>query len=55
MELYLNEYLTYYGVTKMEDSGYEINMFLGDFFIRKCLWSSVSSIKENASSIKKIL
>ena len=55
MELYLNEYLTYYGVTKMEDRVYEINMFLGDFFIRKCLWSSVSSIKENASSIKKIL
>ena len=53
IEFYLNDYLTYYDITKMEDGVYEINMFLGDFFIRKCLWSSVSSIKENASSIKK--
>ncbi len=27
--------------------------FLGDWFIRKCMWSSRSSIKETASGIKK--
>ena len=53
INFYLNEYLTYYDVKKMEDGVYEINMFLGDFFIRKCLWSNAHSIKENASSIKK--
>lgn len=37
INFYLNEYLTYYDVTKMEDGVYEINVFLGDFFIRKCL------------------
>ena len=27
--------------------------FLGDFFIRKCIWSTPSSIRSNATSFKK--
>ena len=53
IELYLNEYLNYYEIIKMEDSISEVYSFLNDWFISKCMWASKSSIKENASSIKK--
>lgn len=53
IDLYINDYLNYYDVSKMEDGILEINGFLGDWFIRKCLWSSRNSIKETAASIKK--
>jgi len=36
--------------------GTDINMiddFLGNFFIRKCMWSTPSTIKSTAASIKK--
>lgn len=33
--------------------GYEINSFLGDYFIRKTSWSTPATIKANAASIKK--
>ena len=29
------------------------DMFLGDFFIRKCMWSTPSTIESTAVSIKK--
>ena len=53
IDLYLNGYLTYMDINKMEDGINEFDSFLGDWFIRKCMWSSKSSIKENATSIKK--
>ena len=53
VEFYINEYLNYYEPTEMEEGCYDLNSFLGDWFIRKCLWSTASSIKENAASIKK--
>lgn len=53
VKFYLNQYLTYYDIIKMEDGIEEIGSYLGDWFIRKCLWSSKSTIKENAASIKK--
>ena len=53
IELYLNDYLNYYEITKMEEGIFEVYSFLNDWFIRKCLWASKSSIKENASTIKK--
>lgn len=49
----INNYLNYYDITTMEEGTHEVYMFLNDWFIRKCLWSSKSSIKENAASIKK--
>ena len=53
IDLYINDYLNYYEITKMEDGIGMAFMFLDDWFIRKCLWSSKTSIKENAASIKK--
>ena len=53
MELYLNNYLPYYESETMEEGTSSVYPFLGDWFIRKCMWSSRSSIKETASSIKK--
>lgn len=52
-ELYLDSFLTYYDITKMEDGINEIDTFFSDWFIRKCMCSSKNSIKETAASIKK--
>lgn len=52
-ELYLDSFLTYYDITKMEDGINEVDTFFSDWFIRKCMWSSKNSIKETAASIKK--
>ena len=51
--LYINDYLNYYNITNMEDGVNMVYSFLNNWFIRKCLWSSVTSIKETAASIKK--
>ena len=51
--LYLNDFLNYYEIIQMEKGVYRVYEFLGDWFIRKCLWASKNSIKENAASIKK--
>ena len=53
IDLFLNNYLVYSDISTMEEGVYDIDMFLGDWFIRKCMWSSKNSIKETASSIKK--
>ena len=36
-----------------EGCGIKINMFLGCFFIHKCMWSTPGTIKSTAASIKK--
>ena len=54
IDFYLNDYLTYYDeIIKMEDGTQHIGSFIGDWFIRKAIWASKSSIKEMASSLKK--
>lgn len=53
VELYINEYLNYYEVEKMEEGCYAVDSFLGDWYVRKCLFASKSSIKETATAIKK--
>lgn len=55
IDLYINDYLNYYEVTKMEDgvNASQAHSFLNDWFIRKCLYSSKTSIIENSASIKK--
>lgn len=53
VDLYINDYLNYYDITKMEDGISCIHSFLGGWFIEKCLWASRNSIKETAASIKK--
>ena len=50
----INEYLLREDILPMESGmGSEIGMFLGYFFIRRCMWSTPASIKSNASSFKK--
>ena len=53
VSLYINDYLNYYEAATMEEGCFEIGGFLGDWFIRKCLWSTASSVKTTAASIKK--
>jgi hypothetical protein len=53
IDFYINEYLTYYGVQGPEEDIYEINAFLGDWFIRKAMWASKTAIKDYCAGFKK--
>ena len=53
VDLYINNYLNYYDITKVEDGMSCIYSFLDGWFIEKCLWSSKNSLKETGASIKK--
>lgn len=53
IDLYINNYLNYYDITKVEDGMTCIHSFLDGWFIEKCLWASKNSLKETAASIKK--
>lgn len=53
VDLYINDYLNYYEITKVEDGIDEVYSFLSGWFIEKCLWASKNSLKEIAASIKK--
>lgn len=53
VDFYINEYLLREDAHPMEDGVGMIDMFLGDFFIRKCMWSTPGTIKTTAASIKK--
>ena len=53
IDFYINEYLLYEDANKPEEGVSSINMFLGYWFIKKAMWASESSIKSNASSLKK--
>jgi len=53
-DFYINEYLLYEdATTEAKDGIHAVDMFLGDWFIRKAMWASKSSIKGNAASLKK--
>ena len=49
------EYLVYYEpLEKLDEAdGSDVSMFLSDWFPRKALWSSVSSVKSYMASFKK--
>lgn len=53
VDFYINEYVLREEPRPMEDGTGMIDMFLGYFFIRKCMWSTPGTIKSTASSIKK--
>ena len=53
VEFYINNFLLYESIIKPAEGSYSIGMFLGYWFIKKALWSSVNSIKENIASLKK--
>ena len=53
VEFYINSFLMYEEATEASDGVYKIDYFLGYWFIKKAMWASKSSIKSNATSIKK--
>ena len=53
VEFYIDEFLLYEEAIDASDGVYEIDYFLGFWFIKKAMWASKSTIKSNATSIKK--
>ncbi|MEL4897114.1 recombinase [Crocosphaera sp. Alani8] len=53
VDFYINEYLLYEDAVQAKDGVHSISEFLGYWFIKKATWSSKSSIKANAASLKK--
>ena len=54
VDFYINEYLLREVPFEMQEGcGSRIDMFLGYFFIHKCMWSTPGTIKTTAASIKK--
>jgi hypothetical protein len=53
IDFYLNVFLHRYEPCPMPDGCNMVGSFLGDFFIRKCMWSTPTSIKSYAASLKK--
>ncbi|MGN0775778.1 MAG: hypothetical protein ACI4MM_03775 [Candidatus Ventricola sp.] len=53
VDFYLNEYLLRYDANPMPEGVGLVSSFLGDWFIRKCMWSTPSSIRQYAASLKK--
>lgn len=54
IDFYLNEYLLYQNDSDEKKYGIDaVDMFLGYWFIKKAMWATQSSIKNNAASFKK--
>ncbi|MDX2505201.1 MAG: recombinase [Gammaproteobacteria bacterium] len=53
IDFYVNDYLLYEDAIEAEDGVSDVGEFLGYWFIKKAMWSSKSSIKGNAASLKK--
>lgn len=53
VDFYINDFLLYEDTIRPADGASEIGSFLGRWFIRKAMWASKTTIKENASSLKK--
>lgn len=51
--LFINEFLIYNMDATMEEGVTMLGDFLGDFFIRKCMWSTPATVKTTAASLKK--
>ena len=53
IDFFINEFLLYEEAVPAEDGIYSVNMFLGYWFIKKAMWASKTTIKENSTSLKK--
>ena len=53
VDFYINWFLCNYESLEAKAGCYEVGRFLGDFFIRKAMWSTPNSTKSTATSIKK--
>jgi site-specific recombinase XerD len=52
IDFFINEFLLYEGPKEASDGVSEVSYFLGFWFIRKAMWASVTSIKENIAGLK---
>lgn len=52
VEFYINDFLLYEEPLRPHEGVNNLNYFLGFWFIRKALWASATSIKENIASLK---
>ena len=52
-DFFINEFLLLADPIPMDTGMSRLDSFLGDFFIRKCMWSTPANIKSTAASIKK--
>lgn len=53
IDLYINDFLIYEDTIEAADGADHVGMFLGYWFIRKAMWASRATIRENAASLKK--
>ncbi len=53
VDFYLNDFLLYYSDQSAGEGIAEVGEFLGDWFIRKAMWSTPATVRSNASSLKK--
>lgn len=53
IDFYINEFLLYEEATEAKEGVISVNMFLGYWFIKKAMWASRASIKQNATGLKK--
>lgn len=53
VDFYINFFLLNEEPMHMQAGTHSLGFFLGDFFIRKCMWSTPGNIKTTATSIKK--
>ena len=53
IDFYINDYLLRYDASPMPEGTGMVSSFLGDYFIRKCAWSSPDAIRQYAASLKK--
>ncbi len=53
MDLYLNQFLLYRNGLSFREGPQEIDSFMRNFYITRCMWSTPSNIKTTAASIKK--
>ena len=52
-DFYINDFLLYEDAIPAKNGMANVSMFLGYWFIRKAMWASPASIKQNAVSLKK--
>jgi hypothetical protein len=53
VDFFINEFLLYEDAKSPDEGIGEVDAFLGDWFIRKAMWSTPSAIKSNATSLYK--
>lgn len=53
LDFYLNHFLLYADLLTPADGVRHVDEFLGDWFIRKAMWSNKKTVKANATSLKK--